>query len=276
MHKGQHAANRPGLPEGAVSALLDWWALSGAGLPVADAPRPWLAASAETAPAQDPQPVKPIVKPATRENVPAPREAARAAPAGGARRRIPAEALAGATSLDALKALVEAHAPGAPFADGNPSSGLMLLGEAPSPEDLRTGRPFTGPAGHFLDRMLASVGLDRSRCYIGLVCPLNPLPGTPQPDSIAEQLPLLKAHVRLAAPRLLLLMGKVPAHALTGERRPIGQLRGQWLEADCSAGPDSTPVPALATWNPAYLLRAPEAKASAWADLLTLKRRLLQ
>jgi DNA polymerase len=60
--------------------------------------------------------------------------------------------------------------------------------------------------------------------------------------------------------------------ALTGETTPISRVRGNWLSVDAGAGP----VPALATFNPAYLLRRPEEKARAWADLLALKHRLSQ
>jgi DNA polymerase len=148
----------------------------------------------------------------------------------------------------------------------------MILGEAPSADDLRTGRPFSGPAGQFLDRMLAAIGLDRSGCRIALLCPRKPTPGTPSPDEIAADLALTRAHIRLAAPRHILLLGANPVQALTGNATPITRVRGSWLQVDAGAGP----VPALATFNPAYLLRRPEEKARAWADLLALKHRLSQ
>lgn len=156
---------------------------------------------------------------------------------------------------------------GAPFADGNPDSRLMILGEAPSAEDLRTGRPFTGPAGMLLDKMLAAIGLDRSSAYITLLCPEKPVPGTPTPDEIAAAMPLMRAHLRLAAPRLILLLGQNPMQALTGETTAISKVRGRWLAVQ--------ETPALATFNPAYLLRRPEEKAKAWADLLAFRKRVL-
>ena len=234
-----------------VAALLGWWKLAGADTPVADDPRPWLCLDPPVA-ARPARP-KAAITPAA------------VAPATGA-----ADEWDRFESLDALRAAVLAERPNAPFADGNPQSGLMLLGEAPSADDLASGRPFTGPAGRFLDRMLAAIGLDRRGCYISLLCPRRTTPGTPAPDDIAADLPLTRTHIRLARPRLLLLLGAKPVQALTGETAPIGRIRGQWLAVDGLPAA----VPALATFNPAYLLRRPEEKAAAWADLLALRQRL--
>jgi DNA polymerase len=154
------------------------------------------------------------------------------------------------------------------LADGNPDSGILILGEAPSAEDLRTGRPFTGPAGHLLDRMLAAIGLDRSGCYITLLCPRRRVPGPPEEQDIARDLPLTLRHIRLAAPRHLLLLGGTPAQTLTGNPAPISKLRGQPLDLVA----DGHRVRAVATFNPAYLLRRPADKALAWADLLAFRR----
>jgi DNA polymerase len=234
---------------GEIAALLEWWKLAGVETPVNPSPQSWFA------PAEQPR-----------------REAAPVASARALRQSVPTapqpDPYAAIASLAELRALVDARAP---FADGDPASGLMIMGEAPSPEDLRTGRPFTGPAGLFLDRLLASIGLDRSRCYISLLCPRRRVPGAPPPEAVSEELPLARAHIRLVAPRLLLLLGGTAAQALTGDQTPISRLRGRWLEVDVGAGP----VPALATFNPAYLLRRPEDKALAWADLLAFRRRML-
>ncbi|WP_199555664.1 uracil-DNA glycosylase [Sandaracinobacteroides hominis] len=223
----------------AVAALLDWWKLSGVDTLVGDIPESWFV----------PEAAVPAAQPAAIERRPAPART---------------DAYATAQTLDDLRAMVRK---GAPFADGNPQSGLWIVGEAPSAEDLRTGRPFTGPAGLLLDRMLAAIGLDRSRVYITLLCPERRVPGTPAPEDIAAAMPLLQAHLRLAPPRLMLLLGQNPVQALAGETIAISKIRGQWLQVG--------DAPALATFNPAYLLRRPEEKVNAWADLLAFRKRLL-
>lgn len=233
------------LPPDDRATLLDWWRLSGVDVIVADRPRPWFTPEGLADAAM------PAVAPPS----------ARAAPA--------IDASAPSTLAD-LVARIRAEVPDAPVADGNPDSGLMIIGEAPSAEDLRTGRPFTGPAGQLLDRMLAAIGRDRGSAYIALLCPRRRVPGPPPAEAIAADLPLAHAHIRLVAPRVILLLGQIPTRALAGEGARISEIRGRPLTVDAGAGP----VPALASFNPAYLLRSPEAKALAWADLLALNAML--
>ncbi len=269
---GQGPGGRAGtLDAVGITALLHWWKLAGVDTPTADDARSWLAPEPRIAAPSEPAPPEP----APSEPAPAQPAPARPAPArlNPARSPLPLPTdplWDSVDSLEALAASVRADHPRAPFADGNPASGLMLMGEAPSAEDLRSGRPFSGPAGQFLDRMLTAIGLDRTGCYITLLCPRKRAAGPPSPDDIAADLPLACAHIRLAAPRHILLLGANPVQALTGNPAAISRIRGTWLEVDAGAGP----IPALATFNPAYLLRRPEEKAHAWADLLALKHRL--
>jgi DNA polymerase len=173
-------------------------------------------------------------------------------------------------TLADLHAHVAATSPGAPLADGNPQAGLLVIGEAPSAEDLRNGRPFSGPAGRLLDRMLAAIGLDRSLAYITLLAPRLGVPGPPSDDAVAADLPLTLEHLRLVAPRLVLLLGAIPTRVLTGDATPISRTRGRFTRV--TAG--GLEVAALPTYNPAFLLRQPAAKREAWSDLLQLKARL--
>jgi DNA polymerase len=244
-----------------IAALIHWWKLAGVDTPTADDATSWLAADTRPEPRTEPRAI------ATEPQAERPRPAVRTAPPAQ-----PDPVWDSFDNLEALTAKVRADHPRAPFTDGNPASGLLILGEAPSAEDLRSGRPFSGPAGQFLDRMLAAIGLDRTGCTIALLCPRKPTPGAPSPDEIAADRALTRAHIRLMAPRHILLLGANPVQALTGETTPISRIRGSWLQVDVGAGP----IPALATFNPAFLLRRPEEKARAWADLLALKHRLSQ
>jgi DNA polymerase len=161
------------------------------------------------------------------------------------------------------------------FADGDPSAAVMLIGEGPGAEEDREGLPFVGPSGRLLDRMLASIGLSRHAgdVYITNVLPWRP-PGNRNPTDaeVAVCISFLKRHVALARPRLLVLLGGVPARGLLGAREGITRLRGRWRDLDLP-GLDA-PIPALPTLHPAYLLRNPGAKRDAWSDLLSLRRRL--
>ena len=120
------------------------------------------------------------------------------------------------------------------FADGAPDARLMVIGEAPGGEEDRVGKPFVGPAGQLLDRMLGSIGLDRRTARIANVVPWRP-PGnrTPTDSEIAVCLPFLHRQIALVRPRGLLLLGAVAAKALLAspERdQGIGRLRGTWRQ----------------------------------------------
>lgn len=153
------------------------------------------------------------------------------------------------------------------FADGQPQARIMVVGEAPGRDEDLQGKPFVGRAGQLLDRMLAAIALSRSETvYITNVLPWRPPQNRdPKPDEIAMMLPFLRRHIALVDPDILVIMGNISCQALLG-RRGITRLRGQWTEA-CDR-------PALPMFHPAYLLRNPQAKRDAWADLLALKAKL--
>lgn len=158
------------------------------------------------------------------------------------------------------------------FADGLPNARVMVVGEAPGREEDLEGRPFVGQAGQLLDRMFAAIGLSRQSSdratglYITNVLPWR-TPGNraPEPAEVAMMLPFLRRHIELAAPDFVVLMGNTPCQALLG-RQGILRMRGQWAEV--------LGKPTLPMTHPAYLLRTPEAKREAWADLLSLKSRM--
>ena len=159
------------------------------------------------------------------------------------------------------------------FGDGNPEAAVMCIGEAPGQEEDRRGLPFVGPSGKLLDRMLASIGLDRATCYNTNVVPWRP-PANRKPtsDEVAVCMPFLTRHIELVDPQVLILLGGASAAAVLAKADGINRLRGRWFEFNSPGLP--RPIPVLATFHPAYLLRTPEAKRDAWRDLLMIKRRM--
>jgi uracil-DNA glycosylase len=158
------------------------------------------------------------------------------------------------------------------FADGAPSSDLMIIGEAPGRDEDEIGRPFVGRAGQLLDKMLAAIGLDRSQVYIANIVPWRP-PGnrTPTPQEIAICLPFILRQIELAAPKMLLTMGAPATQTLLHQRDGILRVRGRWFDHPVG----ERRIPALATLHPAYLLRQPAQKSLVWRDMRALKARLL-
>jgi DNA polymerase len=155
------------------------------------------------------------------------------------------------------------------FADGNPEAEVMFVGEAPGADEDRQGVPFVGRAGQLLDRMLASIGLDRTKAYITNVVPWRP-PGnrTPTPLEIAACLPFTRRHIELVSPRILVCLGAAAAQTLLGSKDGILRMRGRWL----TYAPGGANLPALAMLHPAYLLRQPLQKRLAWQDLRLLAK----
>lgn len=153
------------------------------------------------------------------------------------------------------------------FADGTPGARVMIIGEAPGRDEDREGKPFVGRAGQLLDRMLAAIDLDRRvNVYITNVLPWRPPQNRdPKPEEIGMMKPFLERHVALAKPDVLVVMGNISCQAVLG-KRGITRLRGQWAQA--------LDLPVIPMFHPAYLLRQPQAKRQAWADLLELKARL--
>jgi len=157
------------------------------------------------------------------------------------------------------------------FADGNPESRLMLIGEAPGRDEDRQGLPFVGVSGQLLDLMLAAIGLNRTKVYITNILFWRP-PGnrTPTPAEIAACLPFVERHMALVQPSYLLLLGGLSAKTLLARREGITRLRGLW--ANIAVPGLDAPLPALATLHPAYLLRQPAQKRLAWRDFLSFRR----
>lgn len=217
-----------------------------------------------------------------------PRPTASAAPAGPAPRptaplasanetQSSAQRIAGAaTTIEEIRAALEgfegcplkATATNLCLFDGNPAARIMVIGEAPGAQEDRQGKPFVGPAGQLLDRMLAAIGLDRGQVYITNLLYWRP-PGNrnPTPGEIATCLPFLERQIEILQPKLLLLVGGMSAKTLLNRSEGILKLRGRWADYHHPRLPH--PIPALPTLHPAYLLRQPAQKREAWRDLLS-------
>lgn len=198
------------------------------------------------------------------------------------------EAAAAASTLEDLRARLEAFegcalkftATNTVFSDGNPSSHVMFIGEAPGVEEDRQGKPFVGASGQLLDRMLAAIGLSRAGegaagAYISNVLFWRP-PGNRSPTTaeIAACLPFIRRHIELVKPRVLVYLGGTAAKTMLDTPQGIMRLRGRWF--DHSSPGLERPIPAMPTFHPAYLLRTPVQKRETWADFLSIKKKLIE
>jgi DNA polymerase len=236
-----------------------------AAAPAAAAPRPAVAESPRSAPAAP---------------TPAPAQVA-APPSMEGAVHTAAELAAGAHTLDELRGALESFdgcalkstATNLVFADGNPRARIALIGEAPGAEEDRKGLPFVGPSGRLLDRMLASIDLDRGKVLISNIIYWRP-PGNRNPatSEVAMCMPFVERLLELVDPEILIALGGPSAGALLGEKAGIGKLRGRWFTYQTPRL--SRPIAARALFHPAYLLRSPAQKRLAWRDLLAIRAKI--
>lgn len=159
------------------------------------------------------------------------------------------------------------------FADGDPHSPLMFVGEAPGADEDLQGIPFVGASGQLLNKMLAAIHIRRPDVYITNVVNWRP-PGNrpPTPDEIALCLPFLERHIALIAPKFLVLLGGTAMKAVLRRTGSLSQARGVWhLHTPV---PGAEPIRTLVTFHPSYLLRSPGQKTLAWQDLQMLQTAL--
>ena len=154
------------------------------------------------------------------------------------------------------------------FADGNPKAKIMLIGEGPGANEDQEGLPFVGRAGALLDKMLASIDLNRKNVYITNVVNYRPPENRkPTEKEIAKYLPYLKKHIEIIKPEILVLLGSTALNAIVGNEVVISKARGQWFEK--KFGECKTSV--IITFHPAFLMRQPAQKKMAWIDLKMIR-----
>jgi uracil-DNA glycosylase family 4 len=153
------------------------------------------------------------------------------------------------------------------FGEGNPEAGILFVGEGPGANEDRTGRPFVGRAGKLLDKILASIDLDRESAYIANVVKCRP-PGnrTPSADEVEACYGILREQISIMDPGVIIALGASAARTLTGSRAGIGTMRGSFH----SYGD----IPLLVTYHPAALLRTESLKRPVWEDMKMLRRLL--
>ena len=160
------------------------------------------------------------------------------------------------------------------FADGDPSSDIMFIGEAPGRDEDMEGLPFVGKSGQLLNRMIESIGLKRESVYIANTIPWRP-PGNRTPTPLETELcrPFIERQIELVSPKVLVALGGPAGKALTGATEGILRLRGNWK---IHHTPNGLEIPVMPTLHPAYLLRTPAQKRFAWRDFLAVKLKLAE
>jgi uracil-DNA glycosylase family 4 len=145
------------------------------------------------------------------------------------------------------------------FGEGRKGARVAVVGESPGPPDIDSGKPFMGPAGQMLERILASVGLRRADCFltntVKMICTGDEI----TPEVLSLFTPYLHRELAAVSPRVVISFGNTPTRALLRTKQPISKLRGEF---HAYRGAQLMP-----TFNPAYLLRDPSKKREVWEDM---------
>lgn len=145
------------------------------------------------------------------------------------------------------------------FSQGQPNATIAVVGESPGPPDANAEKPFQGPTGDLLNRILSSIGLNRENTYL-----TNIVKFISQGDEITPELmkffaPFVWRELAVVKPKVVLLLGNTPTKALLNTKKPISQVRGEFHELNG--------MMLMPTFNPAYLLRDPTKKREVWDDM---------
>lgn len=145
------------------------------------------------------------------------------------------------------------------FSQGEPSATIAVVGESPGPPDADAEKPFQGPTGDLLNRILASIGLNRSNTYLTNIVKYISAGDEITPELMKFFTPFVWRELAVVKPRVVLLLGNTPTKSLLNTKQPISKVRGEFQEANG--------LTFMPTFNPAYLLRDPTKKREVWEDM---------
>jgi DNA polymerase len=149
------------------------------------------------------------------------------------------------------------HATQAVAGEGPPGARLVLVGEQPGDEEDMKGRPFVGPAGRLLDKLLEEAGIDRKLVYVTNAVKhfkweprgKRRIHKTPAQQEVAACETWLRGELERLRPGVVVALGATALRALSADAGPVGKSRGATLKTDDG-------LPLIATWHPSALLRA--------------------
>jgi DNA polymerase len=146
--------------------------------------------------------------------------------------------------------------------EGAEDAEIMFIGEAPGYHEDQQGRPFVGQAGQFLDRLLASINLNRQQVYIANVIKCRPSGNRdPLPGEIQNCRPWLERQIEIIKPRMIVTLGRY-SMAMFFPGKTISKIHGTAQKRDG--------VIYFAMYHPAAALHQQSLKQAIEADMLKI------
>jgi DNA polymerase len=153
------------------------------------------------------------------------------------------------------------------FGEGSAGLRVAVVGESPGAPDAASGRPFMGPAGEMLVKILNSIGLKREDCYLTNTVKYISAGDELTPEILNFFIPYLHRELAVVRPEIIIAFGATPTKALLKTKKPISQIRGEFHDYAGFAR-------IMPTFNPAYLLRDPTKKREVWEDMKKIRNEL--
>lgn len=159
---------------------------------------------------------------------------------------------------------------------GNPDAKLLIIGEAPGPQENIQGKPFVGRAGQLLDKILQAANFDPDQDVYITNSVFRMPPGDdgkafrkPTNEEIEFYRPYVHEIIRLVDPLIMLLTGNVACYSILG-KTGITKLRGEWTQLGNRW--------VMPIFHPSYLLRNPSRepgspKALMWEDIREVRQK---
>lgn len=143
---------------------------------------------------------------------------------------------------------------------------IFIIGEGPGAKEDRLGRPFVGPSGMLLVKLLEVAGLSREQVYITSCVKCRP-PNNRTPRAVELdtcQANWLDRQLELVHPKIVVLLGRVAITQVLHEEGGLARLHGKVVERDGRLY--------LLTYHPAAAFRVPQTRVSMEEDMLRLKQ----
>ncbi|HXG83854.1 MAG TPA: uracil-DNA glycosylase [Pyrinomonadaceae bacterium] len=149
------------------------------------------------------------------------------------------------------------------FGTGKTDSEVVIVGESPGAPDADSEKPFMGPVGELLTKILAAIGLKRDECYLTNVVKYISAGDELSKDVLKFFTPFLHREMLAINPKIIVSLGNTPTKALLNTKKSITQMRGEFA--------DYNGIKLMPTFNPAYILRDPSKKREVWEDMKKIR-----
>ena len=151
--------------------------------------------------------------------------------------------------------------------EGSRNADVMFVGEGPGQQEDEQGRPFVGPAGQLLDKMLEMIDLDRTKVYIANIVKCRP-PENRDPLGVEQDacIGYLRRQVALLRPKIIVCLGRIAAMRIIKPDFKITREHGQWFEKNG--------FQMMAVYHPAALLRDPRRRPESFEDFKGLQQKI--